>query len=126
MRKCTEAQLVNIKAAMERINNLDSNAIKEAKLGAEVAKDHTLKTLVYLINTKDVNSLNHVLLNLYDLTESDINPTKIIAIIKEMDKYQLELMEQYLDMSNQKIVEFFDYVKELTTEFEHELEKAIA
>lgn len=128
MRKCTTEQLANIKTAMERINAIDSSKVfDEAKSGARVAKDHMIKTLKYLIDTKDVNEINHVLLNLYDLTESDIsNPTTMISVIKELDRYQLELMEEHLDLSNSNVVDFFDYIKELTTEFEAELEKTIA
>ena len=128
MRKCTTEQLANIKTAMERINAIDSSKVfDEAKSVARVAKDHMIKTLKYLIDTKDVNEINHVLLNLYDLTESDIsNPTTMISVIKELDRYQLELMEEHLDLSNSNVVDFFDYIKELTTEFEAELEKTIA
>lgn len=127
-KQLTAEQLNGIKVAMERINSIDSSSvIEDAKSGARVAKDHMIKTLKYLIDTKDVKEINHVLLNLYDLTESDIsNPTTMMTVIKEMDSYQLELMEQHLDMSNPKIVDFFGYIKKLTNEFEAELEKTIA
>lgn len=127
-KQLTAEQLANIKTAMERINSIDSSSvIEDAKSGAKIAKEHMVKTLKYLIDTKDVKEINHVLLNLYDLTESDIsNSQTMMAVIREMDSYQLDLMGQYLDLTNTKIVDFFNYIKELTIEFEKELEKAIA
>ena len=50
MKKFTEEQMVSFKAAMERINIIDSSAVfDDAKHGAKIAKDHMLKTLKYLI-----------------------------------------------------------------------------
>lgn len=127
MKKFTEDQMVSFKAAMERINIIDSSDVfDDAKHGAKIAKDHMLKTLKYLIDTKDVNEINVVLLD-YGLTEEDINnPVKIIDAVKELDAYQLELMGQYLDLSKPNIVSFFNYIKELTIEFETELESSIS
>lgn len=125
-KQLTAEQLVNIKTAMERINSIDPKAIEDAKSGAKIAKGHMVKTLKYLIDTKDAKEINHVLLDLYDLTESDINPTTMMAVIREMDNYQLDLMGQYLDLTNTKVVDFFNYIKELTKEFEAELEASIA
>lgn len=127
MKKFTEEQMVSFKAAMERINIIDSSDVfDDAKHGAKITKDHMLKTLKYLIDTKDVNEINVVLLD-YGLTEEDINnPVKIIDAVKELDAYQLELMGQYLDLSKPNIVSFFNYIKELTIEFETELESSIS
>ncbi len=127
-KQLTAEHLNGIKTAMERINAInDTKTFEDAKSGALVAKDHTLKTLTYLIKNKEVNDINNVLLNLYDLTEHDVSDsTKMMAVIREMDNYQLELMEKYLDMANPKVVNFFEFIKELTTKFEAELEKAIA
>lgn len=126
MKKFTEDQMVNFKAAMERINAIDSSIFDEVKNGARVAKDHMIKTLTYLIKNKEVNEINAILLD-YGLTENDINnPAKIMEAIKELDSYQLELMGEYLDMTNPNIVEFFSYIKDLTKEFEAELETSIS
>ena len=125
-KQLTAEQLVNIKTAMERINAIDPKAIEDAKSGAKIAKEHMVKTLKYLIDTKDAKEINHILLDLYDLTESDINPTTMMAVIREMDNYQLDLMGRYLDLTNTKVVDFFNYIKELTKEFEAELEASIA
>lgn len=127
MKKFTEEQMVSFKSAMERINIIDSSDVfDDAKHGAKIAKDRMLKTLKYLIDTKDVNEINVVLLD-YGLTEEDINnPVKIIDAVKELDAYQLELMGQYLDLSKPNIVSFFNYIKELTIEFETELESSIS
>lgn len=127
MKKFTKEQMYNFKTAMERINAIDSASVfDDAKSGAKIAKDHMLKTLKYLIDTKDVNEINVVLLD-YGLTEEDINnPVKIIDAVKELDAYQLELMGQYLDLSKPNIVSFFNYIKELTIEFETELESSIS
>jgi len=85
-----------------------------------------LKTIKYLVDTKDVNEINTILLD-YGLTESDINdPIKVLDAIKELDTYQLNLMEEYLDMSNKNIANFFNYIKTLTAEFEAELEASIS
>jgi len=127
MKKFTEAQMVNFKAAMERINSISSAEVfEDVKSGAKIAKDHMLKTIKYLVDTKDVNEINVVLLD-YGLTEEDINnPVKIIDAVKELDAYKLELMGQYLDLSKSNIVSFFNYIKELTIEFETELESSIS
>lgn len=129
MRKqLTAEQMNNFKVAMERINAIDSvETFDDAKTGALVAKSHTIKTLTYLIKNKEVNEINHFLLDLYDLTEKDVSDSvKMMEVIKELDAYQLKVMGQYLDLTNKNVVDFFDYVKELTVEFEAELEKAIA
>ena len=126
MRKqLTAEQMNNFKVAMERINAIDSvETFDDAKTGA---KSHTIKTLTYLIKNKEVNEINHFLLDLYDLTEKDVSDSvKMMEVIKELDAYQLKVMGQYLDLTNKNVVDFFDYVKELTVEFEAELEKAIA
>ena len=129
MRKqLTAEQMNNFKVAMERINAIDSvETFDDAKTGALVAKSHTIKTLTYLIKNKEVNEINHFLLDLYDLTEKDVSDSvKMMEVIKELDAYQLKVMGQYLDLTNKNVVDFFDYIKELTVEFEAELEKAIA
>lgn len=126
MKKFTEDQMVNFKAAMERINSISSAEVfEDVKSGAKIAKDHMLKTIKYLVDTKDVNEINTILLD-YGLTESDINdPINVLDAIKELDTYQLNLMEEYLDMSNKNIANFFNYIKTLTAEFEAELEASI-
>lgn len=126
MKKFTEAQMVNFKAAMERINAIESAEVfEDVKSGAKIAKDHMLKTIKYLVDTKDVNEINTILLD-YGLTESDIdNPINVLDAIKELDTYQLNLMEEYLNMENENIANFFNYIKKLTAEFEVELEDSI-
>ena len=126
MKKFTEDQMVNFKAAMERINSISSAEVfEDVKSGAKIAKEHMLKTIKYLIDTKDVNEINTILLD-YGLTESDINdPIKVLDAVKELDLYQLDLMEEYLNMENENIANFFNYIKKLTAEFEAELEVSI-
>ena len=126
MKKFTEDQMVNFKAAMERINSISSAEVfEDAKSGAKIAKEHMLKTIKYLVDTKDVNEINTILLD-YGLTESDINdPIKVLDAVKELDLYQLDLMEEYLNMDNENIANFFNYIKKLTAEFETELEASI-
>ena len=49
MKKFTEDQMVNFKAAMERINSISSAEVfEDIKSGAKIAKDHMLKTIKYL------------------------------------------------------------------------------
>lgn len=126
MKKFTEEQMANFKMAMERINAINSvEVFEDAKSGAKIAKDHMLKTIKYLIDAKDIREINTILLD-YGLTESDIdNPIKVLDAVKELDTYQLNLMEEHLNMENENIANFFNYIKKLTAEFEAELEASI-
>ena len=126
MKKLSNEQLKNIEVAMARINTLSIEAIEDAKGGAKIAKGHMIKVLKYLVDKKDAKEINALLLNCTDLTEEDITPLKIMEVVKEMDNYQLQLMEMYLDMSKPAVIDFLDFIKGLTSEFEEELKKALA